>query len=65
MGLDLRIPLGAILSLFGLLLAAYGAIGDSSIYQRSLNININLWWGGILLVGGLTLLILGRKGSAR
>jgi hypothetical protein len=65
MGLDLRIPLGAILSLFGLLLASYGALSDSSIYQRSLNININLWWGGVLLAGGLTLLILGRKGSAR
>ena len=65
MGLDLRIPLGAIFSLFGLLLVAYGALGDSSIYQRSLNINVNLWWGAFLLVGGLTLLILGKKGSAR
>ena len=65
MGLDLRIPLGAILSLFGFLLVAYGALGDASIYQRSLNINVNLWWGGLLLVGGLTLLILGRKSSAR
>lgn len=65
MGLDLRVPLGAILALYGLLLAVFGAISDPSVYQRSLSININLWWGGFLLLGGLALLYLGRKGTAR
>ena len=65
MGIDLRIPLGAIFAIFGLLLMAYGAFSDTSLYQRSLNINVNLWWGAVLFLGGSTLLYFGRKGASR
>jgi hypothetical protein len=62
MNFDLRLPIGLMFSLFGLLLTAYGAITSSSkIYERSLGINVNLWWGlGLLLFGGAMLLLAWR-----
>jgi hypothetical protein len=51
-------------TLFGLLLVIYGAVGDKSIYQRSLGINVNLGWGAVLLVFGVVMLVLGRRGTA-
>lgn len=64
MGLDLRLPIGLLLSIIGVLLTAFGAVGDAAIYQRSLGINVNLYWGIVLLVTGLVLLAAARK-SAR
>ena len=64
MGLDIRLPIGAMFTLFGLLLTVYGLIGDKTIYQRSLGININRSWGIVLLIFGLVMLALGRRGTA-
>ena len=65
MGLDIRLPIGLMFSLFGLLLVLYGLFGDKTIYQRSLGININLAWGAVLLVFGVVMLFLGRRGTAK
>jgi putative Mn2+ efflux pump MntP len=55
MGLDIRLPIGLMFALIGVLLVITGAISGPE--ARSLNININLWWGFVLLVfGGLMLL---------
>jgi len=64
MGLDIRLPIGLMFTLFGLLLVGYGLLGDKSIYHRSLGININLAWGAVLLVFGIVMLVLGRRGTA-
>ena len=61
MHLDIRIPIGLLFSAIGLLLVFYGAVSESSLYDRSLGININLWWGGALLVFGAAMLSLSRK----
>ena len=61
MGLDIRRPIGLLFSIFGLLLIGFGAMSDKAIYQRSLGININLWWGAALLVFGLTMIALSRR----
>jgi hypothetical protein len=54
--LDLRFPMGLFFAVLGLLLAAYGFLGDQAVYQASLGINVNLWAGlGMLLFGGLML----------
>ncbi len=58
MGLDVRVPVGMMLGIMGVLLAGYGLLGDPSIYARSLGININAIWGGVLLVVAAVLLIL-------
>lgn len=50
--LDLRLPLGLLLLFYGILLTIYGLITDPEIYRKSLGININLFWGIILLSFG-------------
>jgi hypothetical protein len=46
--------------LFGSMLTGFGLVTDPAMYARSLGINVNLWWGLVLLVGGLILLLLAR-----
>jgi hypothetical protein len=62
MGLDIRLPIGLMFTILGLLLAGYGLVGDKEIYARSLGLNINLWWGLVMLIFGLLMLFLGRRG---
>ncbi len=64
MGIDIRLPLGTLFSLLGLILIVYGAVSDPSRYQQSLGININVDWGIVLLIFGLLMLLLARR-SAR
>ena len=63
MRLDLRLPIGLLFSLFGVILVVYGLVSDSGLYARSLGINVNLWWGLVLLAFGLTMLFFGVKAS--
>ena len=65
MGLDIRLPIGLMFSLIGVLLTLFGLFGDKAIYQRSLAINVNLWWGIVMLIFGLVMLGLGRRGARR
>ncbi len=63
MGIDIRLPLGALFSSLGLILIVYGLVGDSSRYQQSLGVNVNLYWGIVLLAFGLLMFALGRRGA--
>jgi membrane protein implicated in regulation of membrane protease activity len=65
--LDLRIPLGLMFTLVGLILTLFGlkTNGDAALYARCLGINANLWWGMVLLAFGLIMLLLGRRGQKR
>jgi hypothetical protein len=65
MGLDIRIPIGLMFAIFGLLLVLFGLAGDKSVYERSLGININLGWGMVLLIFGGVMLAFGRRGMSR
>ena len=66
MNLDLRIPMGLMFTLVGLILTVFGMVTQgSSIYERSLNIDANLYWGMVLLVFGGTMYLLGRRGQRR
>jgi len=58
--LDIRIPIGLLFLTIGMLLAGYGLFSDPAIYERSLGINVNFWWGGVLLAFGLVMLLLAR-----
>jgi hypothetical protein len=60
MGLDIRLPIGLLFSLLGVLLIITGLFTDRVIYRRSLGININLWWGLVMLAFGIVMLMLGR-----
>jgi len=48
MGLDIRLPIGGLFTVIGILLASYGALADRTIYQASLGINVNLKWGLVM-----------------
>jgi hypothetical protein len=50
MTLDLRVPIGMMFGLVGALLTVYGIFSDPAIYQASLGINVNLWWGLVMMV---------------
>jgi hypothetical protein len=65
MKLDLRLPIGLMFSIIGVLLAVFGFASDPAIYQRSLGINVNLWWGLVLIMFGLVMLWLVRRDTAR
>lgn len=64
MGLDIRIPLGSLFVILGALLAGYGVFSNPAIYQRSLGIDVNLWWGLALLAFGLAMLALAWRAAA-
>jgi hypothetical protein len=65
MGLDLRLPIGALFTALGLVLTLYGEFSDPAIYARSLGVNVNLVWGCVLLVFGLTMLAVSRRQSVK
>lgn len=62
MGFDLRLPIGLMFSIVGVLLTGYGLVSDRAIYQRSLGINVNLWWGLVLVAFGVVMLVLAMRG---
>ena len=62
MNLDVRLPIGLMFSVFGVLLAVFGLVSDPKIYaEHSLGINVNLDWGLVLLIFGLTMLVLALR----
>jgi hypothetical protein len=63
MGLDIRMPIGLMFSVFGVMLTLFGLFSDRAIYEKSLGININFIWGLLLLAFGIVMLLLGRFGS--
>ncbi len=66
MHIDIRVPLGLMVGIVGLLLVVFGLWGDGAIYERSLGINVNLWWGMTMSAfGGVILWLARRSSSAR
>ena len=65
MNFDLRWALGLIFSIFGGILVTFGLLSSPEIYRRSLGININLWWGLVMLGFGFVMLVLGFLGRPR
>jgi len=63
MNLDLRLPIGLMFTVFGALLTVFGLASDKAIYARSLGINVNLWWGLVLLAFGAVMLGLALPGA--
>jgi hypothetical protein len=55
--LDLRAPIGVLFVGLGALLGGYGLLtaGDP-MYARSGGLNLNLWWGAVMLAFGALML---------
>ncbi len=67
MGLDIKFPIGLMFAIFGMILTIEGlfTLGSTELYERSLNVNINLWSGLFMLVFGSLMLFLSiRKKKA-
>ena len=66
MNLDLRIPMGLMFLIVGVIMTIFGFFTRGSvIYERSAGMNINLIWGVIMLIFGLTMFLLGRASDKR
>jgi hypothetical protein len=64
-GLDIRVPIGWLFVGLGAVIGGYGlaTAGDAERYARSGGLNINLWWGIVMLVFGAICLLLSRRAS--
>jgi hypothetical protein len=63
MRLDVRWPIGGMFTIVGTILILYGVFSNPAIYERSLGINVNLWWGIVLLAFGVAMLSLGLRAA--
>ncbi|MGA2630967.1 MAG: hypothetical protein ABSG54_12240 [Terriglobia bacterium] len=64
MGLDIRLPIGIIFTIYGVIMMVYGALTDPRIFaERSMGVNIDVWWGGAMLVFGLFMGALALRAS--
>jgi membrane-bound ClpP family serine protease len=50
---DLRWPIGIIFTIYGVILIVFGALASPAIFEKSMGVNIDVWWGLALLVFGL------------
>ena len=57
MQLDLRYPIGLLLTVYGVILAVQGAMVEAKV----LGLNVDLYWGAAMTVCGLTALYLARR----
>ncbi|MBN1597312.1 MAG: hypothetical protein JW894_03390 [Bacteroidales bacterium] len=58
MGLDIKIPIGLMFAIFGIILTIFGlTTNGDEMYTLSLNTNINLWSGLFMLVFGSIMLL--------
>jgi hypothetical protein len=71
MRFDIRLPIGGLFTVLGLIVGGYGlaTASNPAHYETSLGININLWWGLVMLLFGAVMLAVAarsrRAASAR
>jgi hypothetical protein len=60
---DIRIPIGLMFSILGVLITVFGfaTVSNGEMYQKSLGINVNIVMGVLMLIFGLVMLYLARK----
>ena len=65
MQLDIRLPMGLMFAIIGVVLVGYGLVtwSDVTLYQRSLGYNVNFWWGLFLAAFGGLMLYLSRRAA--
>jgi intracellular septation protein A len=61
MNFDLRLPLGLIFTLYGIILVGTGLLSSPEMIRQTLGQNVTLTWGFVQFLFGLTMLFLSRK----
>ena len=66
-GMDIRAPIGGLFTLLGLMLVGYGLVapGSSGAATLSTGTNVNLWWGAVMILFGVVMLVLSRRSKPR
>ncbi|MCX6581117.1 MAG: hypothetical protein NT166_13140 [Candidatus Aminicenantes bacterium] len=62
--MDIKLPLGLIFTIIGLLLVGSGLVHAEEVVQK-LQFNFNLWWGAVVGLFGLFMLGLHFKKSLK
>ena len=64
--LDIRIPIGGMFVILGVILTVFGLISDPRIYElHSLGFNVNLIWGCVMTIFGLLMLLLAYRSKQK
>jgi hypothetical protein len=60
---DIRIPIGLMFSIIGILISGFGFVtmSNTEMYHKSLGINVNIIMGVLMLVFGLVMLYFARR----
>lgn len=60
---DIRIPIGLMFTIIGILITVFGFVtmSNTEMYQKSLGINVNIIMGILMLVFGLIMLYFARR----
>ncbi len=63
MGLDIKFPIGLMFAIFGVILTVQGifTIDSAELYEKSLNVNVNLWSGLFMMLFGSMMLVFSFK----
>jgi hypothetical protein len=61
MHLDLRYPIGLLLTTYGAMLVLQGAIVGAEV----LGLNVNLYWGAVMIASGIAALYLAQRDRQR
>ena len=64
MRLDIRLPIGLMFTILGALLVVFGLLGGKAFVEPTQGTNVNLWWGIVMLVFGIVMFLLGRRGTS-
>lgn len=63
MGVDIKLPIGLMFSILGIILTIHGlfTVANVELYKKSLEININLWAGAFMLAFGIIMLAFSKR----
>ena len=63
MGVDIKLPIGLMFSILGVILIIHGFLTatNAELYKKSLDINVNLWAGLFMLAFGIIMLAFSKK----
>ncbi len=64
MQLDIRLPIGLLFTVLGILLIVVGALSSTNALKQSQGFNVDLWWGIVMLIFGVVMFLFGRRGTA-
>ena len=63
MGVDIKLPIGLMFSILGVILTVHGffTATNAELYKKSLEININLWTGLVMFAFGILMLAFSKR----